>query len=118
MSSQIQIPSDYTDFVQAANKLGIADLVFHSSPKSVVEYADSDRIPVGFPRHEDHFVIADYLIDLPVVAIDCSTQSPSYGRILAYTYGDYWAIAESLPDLLQKLHRLQETALYDAKPVA
>ena len=114
MSSHIQIPEDYLNFVSTAKRLEIPNLVFHSIPlESVAEYANhSERIPPNFPRPEDHFVIADYLIDLPVVAADFSTNSPNYGRVLSYSYGDYWIVANSLSEFLKRLQVEGESAVW------
>jgi hypothetical protein len=118
MQPTLKSLKNYAEFLTEAEKLNIPNLVFHSLPlKSVSDYADSERVPPNFPRPEDHFVIADYLIDLPVVALDVSTKSESYGQILAYTYGDYWLVADSLTDFLDKLKAQQETALFGSKHV-
>src|ERR1700722_11235736 len=114
VSSHIQIPEDYFNFVSTAKRLEISNLVFHSLPlESVAEYANhSERIPPNFPRPEEHFVIADYLIDLPVVAANFSKTSPNYGQILAYSYSDYWIVAVSFSEFLKKLQTQRESAVW------
>jgi hypothetical protein len=109
----IQIPKDYGDFVSSAVRLNIPDLIFRSIPlESVAEYVHSERIPQNFPRPQDHFVIADYLIDLPVITVDLSTASSTCGRILGYTYGDYWIIGNSLAEFLNRLQTEKESAVW------
>ena len=100
----------------AARQLGIPDLELRSLPfESVRTYEHSERVPAGFPRPDEHFVVADYLIDLPVVAVDLSSASEHYGRVLSYSYGEYWVIADSFAEFVAHLQDMQEAALYGAR---
>jgi hypothetical protein len=109
----IRIPPDYAEFLSSSAGLNIDGLELRSGPlESMAEYVHSERIPVDFPRPADHFVIGDYLIDLPVMAIDLRNESSSYGRVLGYAYGKYWPIADSLSDFLQRLKIHQDGAVW------
>lgn len=93
--------------------LNLPNLEFHPCNESVQDYAThSESIPEAFPRPEEHVVIADYLIDLPVVAADMCIGSPHYGRVLGYCNGDYWLIADSFSEFAERLQKQQEAALY------
>jgi hypothetical protein len=81
--------------------------------ESVAEYgALNERVPVGFPRPDDHFVVADHMIDLPVIAVDLASHSEHYGRVLAYSYDLYWVVAHSLEELVSGMHQLQDAPLF------
>jgi len=102
--------------MEAARKLNIPNLEFHQPAESVRVYQHSERIPDGFPRPDDHIIIADYLIDLPVIAVDLSPDSEHYGRALGYCHGDYWIIADSLSEFAIRLETEQESAVYGKSP--
>ena len=96
----------------AVRALDLAGLEFRPCTESVLTYAEYERIPDGFPRPDEHVVIANYLIDLPVVAVDLSPDSEHYGRVVSYCGGDFWIVADSLSELAARLQQHQESALY------
>jgi hypothetical protein len=110
-SESIRLPADYSDFVSVLSSLDLSDLVVHALPlKSVAEYSISQH-GESFPQPSRHFVIADYLIDLPIIAVDLDTTSPTYSRVLGYCYGDWWIVGASLSDFAQRLKH-GDSALY------
>jgi hypothetical protein len=109
----IQIPPDYAEFLSLAAALNISGLELFGLPlQSVAEYAHTERVPPDFPRPQEHFVIADYCICLPVVAIDLSTSSSTLGRVLSYSYGNCCIVGDSLSDLLNRLKAQGDSALW------
>ncbi len=97
----------------AARALDIPDLEFHTFTETVLAYAVlSERVPDGFPRPDEHVVVADYLIDLPVVAVDVSPASEQYGHFLGYCSGDFWIVADSPSEFATRLQLHQQSALY------
>jgi hypothetical protein len=111
--AHIQLPQGYADGIKTARSLRIPDLVLRDPPlQSVADYARSEPVPAGFPLPNEHFVIADYLIDLPVVAIDLSIASEHYQRVFAYTYGDYWLVADSFAEFVERLQKERDTTLW------
>jgi hypothetical protein len=103
MLSNIRIPTNYADFLSSVEVLAIPNLVFQVLPlQSVAEYSLSQH-GNNFPRPSEHFVIADYLIDLPIIAVDLGATSSTYGRVIGYAYGDHWLIGDSLFDFAERL---------------
>ena len=109
---QFQFPTDFEAEMAAVRALAIPNLEFHPFTETVLAYAISERVPVGFPRPDEHVVVADFLIDLPVVAVDGSPTSEHYGRFLGYCSGDFWIIADSASEFTARLQQHQESALY------
>ncbi len=113
MSTSIAVPEQYFELVAVARSLAIPGLELRDLPlQSVAEYSTHERVPEGFPRPSDHMVIADYLIDLPVVALDCAPISEHYERVLAYSHGDYWVTAASLSEFTRSLQQHDTGALF------
>ena len=108
----LQFPVGFDAELAAIRALGLPNVEFHPLTETVLTYASSERVPAGFPHPDQHVVIADYCIDLPVVAVDLSPASEHYGRVLGYSYGDYWTIADSLAELTVRLWEHQQAALY------
>ena len=112
-TAQLRIPQYYGEFRDIVRSLHIPELEVREAPtQSVTEYASHEPVPPGFPRPDDHMVIADYLIDLPVVAVDCSFASGEYERVLAYAYGDWWEVADSLSQFADSLRVSDNGALF------
>ena len=112
-SASPTIPQHYGEFRDVVRSLGIPELEVRDEPtQSVADYAPHERVPPGFPRPDDHMVIADYLIDLPVVAVDCSSAAGAYERVLAYAYGDWWEVADSLSQFADSLRVYDSGALF------
>ena len=117
MSAPIAIPPEYSEFLGVARSLRIPGLELRDIPLlSVAEYSSHERVPEGFPCPSEHLVIADYLIDLPVVALDCSPSSEYCGRVLAYSHGDYWVAAASLSEFTRSLQQHDTGALFGEPP--
>ena len=113
MSAPIEIAEQYSEFLATARSVRIDGLEFHDLPlKSMIEYSTHEPVPSDFPRPEDHFVIADYLIDLPVVAVDLSRGSGDTGAVFAYAYHKYWLVADSLRDFADRLQSQHDAALW------
>ena len=90
--------------METIRALNIEGLELHSFPKTVPAHSELfARSADCFPRPGDHIVIADYLIELPVVAVDLNPASEHYGRVLGYCSGSgrykFWKIADSLSEL-------------------
>jgi hypothetical protein len=81
----------------------LKDLEIHLGDQSVAGYASEEPIPDGFPRPADHFIIADFLIDLPVLAADFATDHGTHGRVIGYSYGEHWVVASSVSELIERL---------------
>jgi hypothetical protein len=110
--SKIRIPTDFADFLSAVNCLAVPNLIFQDLPlKSVSEYSHWQH-GENFPRPSEHFVIGDYLIDLVIIAVDLSAASETYGRVIGYASGDYWVIADSLPDFAERLQTNKEYTVW------
>jgi hypothetical protein len=102
-SENIQLPSDYSNFVSALSSLSISDLIVNTPPlQSVAEYSISQH-GESFPQPSRHFVVADYLIDLPIIAVDLDITSRTYSRVLGYCNGDWWVVGASLSDFAERL---------------
>jgi hypothetical protein len=113
VSASITIPEQYSQFIAVARSLAIPGLELRELPLvSVAQYSTHERVPNGFPRPSEHMVIADYLIDLPVVALDCAPISEHYGRVLAYSHGDYWVAADRLSEFTRSLEQHDTAALF------
>ena len=113
MSAPIALPEQYSQFFAVARALGIPDLELRERPSmSVAEYSTHEHVPEGFPRPSEHLVIADYLIDLPVMALDCAPTSENYERVLGYSHGDYWVAADSLSEFTRSLEQHDTGALF------
>jgi hypothetical protein len=108
------MPEEYAAFVASVRSLAITDLALHAPPfASVAVYAAmNEPVPAAFPRPHEHFVIADHMIDLPVLAIDASPASEHYGRLLAYSSGDYWTVADSMQEFITALQDASEAAFF------
>jgi hypothetical protein len=112
-NAPLTLPPHYDEFRDVVRSLGIPELELRDVPtESVADYASHEPIPPGFPRPDDHIVIADYLIDLPVIAVDCSLASDTYERVLAYAYGDWWEVADSLSQITDSLRVYDNGALF------
>ena len=101
----------------AVRALNIDGLEFHSCTESVLAYSELfARSSHCFPRPAEHIVIADFIIELPVVAADLSPASEHYGRVLGYCYSaakyEHWIIADSLSEFAARLQQHREGALY------
>ena len=111
-SLPIRMPPDYSDFIASVQALAIPNLVFQTLPlQSVADYSLTQH-ENNFPRPSEYFVIADYLIDLPIIAVDLGPASSSYGQVLGYAYGDFWLIADSLVDFAERLKAHHEDAVW------
>ena len=109
---QFQFPADFETAMALARALNLDGLEFHSFTETVLAYSISERVPVDFPRPDEHVVIADYIIDLPVVAVDASPASEHYGRVLGYCGGDFWVVADSPSEFAARFQQHQQSALY------
>ena len=101
--SQFQFPADFDSAMAAIRAFNLLGLEFRPCNESVVAYAKYERVPADFPRPDNHIVIIDYLIALPVVAVDVSPASEHYGRVVGYCGGDYWIPSSSLSELAARL---------------
>ena len=108
-----QFPADFEAAMAAVRALDIPNLEFHPFTETVLSYAVlSERVPAAFPRPDEHVVIADFLIDLPVVAVDVSPASEHYGRFLGYCSGNFWIVADSPSEFAARVQQHQGSALY------
>ena len=111
-SSQGRALAVYADFLSGVRALAIPHLVFQDLPlRSVAEYSITDQ-GEDFPRPSEHFIISDYLIDLPVITIDLGAASPTHGRILGYCNREHWLIADSLAEFADRLKSIGDSAVY------
>ena len=113
MHTPVNFAEQHREFVAAARAAAIAELELHAPPlKSMVEYSTHEPVPTGFLRPEDHFVIADHLIDLPVLAVDLSGGSQDTGPVFAYAYDKYWLVADSLRDFTERIRSQGDAAMW------
>lgn len=100
--------------LKTVRTLNIPNLEIKPSPfQSVTEYGvQCERVPTEFPRPYEHFVFADYLIDCPVLAADFSTGTGYHGRIIGYSTGIFWIVADSPEELVVRLTNERDGALW------
>jgi hypothetical protein len=90
----------------------IGEIELHNELKSVSDYSDHEKVPEKFPRPSDHYVIADHLIDLPVVAVDFSVTQGHHGRVIAYSHGNFWVLADTLAEFTKNIGEIGTSALW------
>ncbi len=113
--SEIAKPAGLDAVIAKLKELDDNGLYFHETFPTFDEFLKNDQFANLLPKIDptgksEYRVMADYLIAAPVIGVDFSPTSETYGQVVGYI-GNYnnsdevWVCAESLQSFLIRLEQ-------------